>query len=127
MLRTKNRFIFQFLIICELKTLNNTTLTRSTLTSLSSFVSRFFKSKEIPYSGKRWYSFATSDSAFLVSPESPAIHVPLAFVEHLEITAKREAEKTFPIMEARNRAIARFPCRHVARRRPQVHWKLISA
>lgn len=31
----------------------------------------------------------------------------------MEITAKREAEKTFPIMEARNRAIARSPRRHV--------------
>jgi len=48
-------------------------------------------------------------------------------VERLEITAKREAEKTFPIMEARNRAIARFPRHHVARRQPQLHWKLISA
>lgn len=36
------------------------------------------------------------------------------YPERLKITVKREAEKTFPIMEARNRAIARFPRRHVA-------------
>ncbi|KYM83142.1 hypothetical protein ALC53_06409 [Atta colombica] len=65
-------------------------------------------------------------SAFFVSPESPAIHVLFAFVEHLEITAKREAEKTFPIMEARNRAIARFPCHHMARRRPQICGKVFN-
>lgn len=52
----------------------------------------------------------------------------LRVIRRMEITVKREAEKTFPIMEARNRAIARSLRRHVARWwQEQVHWKLISA